>query len=59
MPGPAFLRGNGVALHVVSEDDHEFLQRNWNDPAVRRSMPRVHPQRREETRAEYGLLATE
>jgi len=35
MPGPAFLRGDGVALHVVSEDDHAFLQRNWNDPAVR------------------------
>lgn len=35
MPGPVFLRGDGVALHVVSESDHEFLRRNWNDPAVR------------------------
>jgi RimJ/RimL family protein N-acetyltransferase len=35
MPGPCFRRGDGVALHVVSEDDHEFVQRNLNHPAVR------------------------
>lgn len=35
MPGPVFLRGDSVALHVVSEADHDFLARNWNDPAVR------------------------
>jgi len=35
MPGPVFLRGDKVDLHVVSEDDYAFLQRNWNDPAVR------------------------
>jgi len=35
MPGPVFLRGDDVALHTVSEDDYAFLQRNWNDPAVR------------------------
>jgi len=35
MPGPVFLRGDTVDLHVVSEADYDFLQRNWNDPAVR------------------------
>jgi RimJ/RimL family protein N-acetyltransferase len=35
MPGPVFLRGDTVDLHVVSEGDHDFLQRNWNDPAIR------------------------
>jgi len=35
MPGPAFLRDEDLALHVVSEADYGFLQRNWNDPAVR------------------------
>jgi RimJ/RimL family protein N-acetyltransferase len=35
MPGPVFLRGEPVDLHVVSDADYDFLQRNWNDPAVR------------------------
>jgi len=35
MPGPLFLRGDDVDLHVVDEDDYAFLGRNWNDPAVR------------------------
>jgi RimJ/RimL family protein N-acetyltransferase len=35
MPGPVFLRGEAVDLHVVSEADHPFLARNWNDPTVR------------------------
>jgi len=35
MPGPVFLGGDAVDLHTVSEADYAFLQRNWNDPAVR------------------------
>jgi RimJ/RimL family protein N-acetyltransferase len=53
MPGPVFLRGDRVTLRPPEDDDLAFLQRNHNDPAVRRSMPHVHPQNREATREEY------
>ncbi|WP_436908360.1 GNAT family N-acetyltransferase [Halosimplex marinum] len=53
MPGSAFLRGDRVALRPPGDEDLAFLQRNHNDPAVRRSMPRVHPQNRESIREEY------
>ena len=35
MPGPVFLRGDGVTLHPVEEDDYDFFQRNGNHPEVR------------------------
>lgn len=65
MPGPVFLSGDRVTLRPPEEGDLDFLNRNHNDPAVRGSMPRVHPQRRADTRGEYleqndaatGLLA--
>lgn len=65
MPGPVFLSGDRVTLRPPEESDLDFLNRNHNDHRVRRSMPRVHPQRREDTRGEYlegsetatGLLA--
>jgi hypothetical protein len=53
MPDPAFLRGDRVALRPPEEEDLAFLQRNHNDPAVRRSMPRARPQNRESTREEH------
>lgn len=53
MPGPVFLRGERVTLRPPEEEDLDFLQRTHNDPAVRRSMPRVRPQQREATREEY------
>ncbi|WP_415379544.1 GNAT family N-acetyltransferase [Halosimplex sp. TS25] len=53
MPGPAFLRGERVTLRPPEDEDLDFLQRTHNDPDVRRSMPRVHPQNREATREEY------
>lgn len=58
MAGPVFLRGDRVTLRPPEEGDLDFLQRCHNDPDVRLSMPRVHPQRREETREEY-VEATE
>lgn len=66
MPGPVFLRGERVTLRPPEDEDLDFLQRVHNDPAVRRSMPRVHPQNRAATREEYvesdgtvGLLICE
>ncbi|WP_135364802.1 GNAT family N-acetyltransferase [Halosimplex halophilum] len=66
MPGPVFLRGERVTLRPPEDEDVEFLQRTHNDPAVRRSMPRVHPQNRAAIREEYvesdgtvGLLICE
>lgn len=38
MPGPVFLHTEAasLALRTVEEGDLPFLQRNWNDPDVRR-----------------------
>ncbi|WP_123535239.1 GNAT family N-acetyltransferase [Halosimplex salinum] len=35
MPGPVFLRGDGVTLRPVEESDYEFFHRHANHPAVR------------------------
>jgi len=35
MPGPVFLRGDGVTLHPVEEADYDFFQRHGNHPEVR------------------------
>ena len=43
MPGPPFRRGDVVDLCPIEETDLEFLQRNYNDPVVRRWMPAVNP----------------
>ncbi|WP_232703347.1 GNAT family N-acetyltransferase [Halobacterium wangiae] len=45
MPGAAFLHGDRLALHPVTDEDHEFVQDHWNDPAVRRGFARYRPQR--------------
>lgn len=38
MPGPAFLRGEGVDLHVRESDDLDFLRQHRNDPSVRNGL---------------------
>lgn len=43
MPGPPFIRGDTVDLCPVERDDLDFIQRNYNDPAVRRWMPAPTP----------------
>jgi len=48
MPGPAFRRGESVALHPDEEEDIEFLQRNRNDPAIRTGLTTAFPQTRHE-----------
>jgi RimJ/RimL family protein N-acetyltransferase len=53
MPGPVFLRGDRVTLRPPEESDVAFLARCHNDPAVRRSMPRVYPKRRADIREEH------
>ena len=45
MPGPVFLRGDRVDLHVIEEADLPFLQRLINDPRVWRSLFQVTPKR--------------
>jgi RimJ/RimL family protein N-acetyltransferase len=52
MPGATFLRGDGVELRTVEEEDVAFLARWRTDPRVRRWMPRAHPQTRAEAGAE-------
>lgn len=46
MPGPPFLRGDDVALHVDEREDVEFLQAYRNHPAVRRGLTLARPQNR-------------
>lgn len=43
MPGPAFTRGETVALHTVEEADLDFLQRLHNVPEVRHGMTFTDP----------------
>lgn len=44
MPGPCFLRGDTVDLHVVVEEDLPFVSRWRNAPEVRRWLPRSRPE---------------
>lgn len=44
MPGPVFLRGDAVDLRTLEPEDAPFLARGRNEPAVRRWLPRAHPQ---------------
>lgn len=54
MPGPVVLDAAGdVTLRTVESEDLEFLQRWHNHPAVRRWMPRAHPQRLPQLETEF------
>ena len=53
MPGPAFLRGERVDLHVIDEDDLPFLQRLINDPRVWRSLFAADPKTMDDERTFY------
>lgn len=48
MPGAAFLHGDRLTLRTVEPDDHGFLHRHWNDPAVRRGFARHVPRTRDD-----------
>ncbi|WP_435076563.1 GNAT family N-acetyltransferase [Halococcus sp. AFM35] len=43
MPGPVFLDGEHISLRTPEEEDVGFLQRNINDPRVRRPIGTVAP----------------
>lgn len=43
MPGPAFLHGEDVTLHVVEDADVDFLCETINDPAVRAGLAFARP----------------
>ncbi len=47
MPGAAFLRGDRLTLHTVEPEDHEFVYRHWNRPAVRGGFARHVPRTRD------------
>lgn len=53
MPGPAFRRGESVALHPSEEEDIEFLQRLHNDPEVRSGLTISLPQTRHEAEQQF------
>ncbi|WP_123532832.1 GNAT family N-acetyltransferase [Halosimplex salinum] len=50
MPGPVFLRGDGVTLHPVEESDVDFCTRLVNDPEVRHGLSIARPKRHDEER---------
>lgn len=50
MPGPVFLDGEHMSLRTVEEEDLEFLQRDINDPEVRRSLGATGPVNAEQER---------
>ena len=49
MPGPRFVDGDPVSLHVVAADDLSFYQRGWTEPELRRPMSIERPLNREAT----------
>ena len=53
MPGPAFLRGERVDLHVIEEDDLPFLYRLINDERVWRSLFGAEPKTMDDEEAFY------
>lgn len=53
MPGPAFLRGEGVTLRVEETDDLPFLRRHRNDPAVRTGLTISSPQNGDQAEREH------
>jgi RimJ/RimL family protein N-acetyltransferase len=50
MPGAAFLSGERVTLRTVEEEDLDLLNRNVNDPRVRRPLTSADPVNGEQTR---------
>jgi len=47
MPGPVFLAGDRLSLRTVEPDDHAFVHRHWNAPAIRHGTNRAVPRSRE------------
>ncbi|MFC6731169.1 GNAT family N-acetyltransferase [Haladaptatus sp. DYSN1] len=58
MPGDPFLYGDGVVLCAVDEDDLPFLNRNINNPAVRRPLTSSIPRTMTETRRYFEEVIT-
>jgi len=44
MPGPAFRRGERVALHTLEREDLDLIARLRNEPELRRGMTLVEPE---------------
>ncbi len=59
MPGPVFLDGERIAFRTIEEKDLSFLQRNRNDPEIRRSMEQTTPTTGHEQIARYERRETE
>jgi RimJ/RimL family protein N-acetyltransferase len=51
MPGPVFLRGDGVELRTIERDDAAFVQRAGNEPAFHEGFVIDRPKTRESTEA--------
>lgn len=49
MPGAVFLRGDRVSLRTIEEGDLDLLNRNVNDPRVRRPLTSATPSNMVET----------
>ena len=50
MPGAAFLSGERVTLRTIEDEDLDLLNRNVNDPRVRRPLTSADPVNSEQTR---------
>ena len=48
MPGPVFVEGDPVSLHVITEEDYDFLVENRNRPAVRHGIGQSEPTTRDD-----------
>ncbi len=57
MPGPAFRRGETVALHPANEEDIGFLHEHANDPEIRWGLTTAFPRTRTETEERHEQYA--
>jgi len=48
MPGAKFLEGDKVDLRTVEEDDLDFIQKNQNDPEIRKKTVDNRPKNRKQ-----------
>ncbi|MFB6205016.1 MAG: GNAT family N-acetyltransferase [Haloglomus sp.] len=53
MPGPAFRRGETVALHPIEEEDIDFLHEYANRPEIRWGLTTAFPQTRSEAEEQH------
>ena len=59
MPGAAFLSGDRVTLRTIEEEDLDTLNRNVNDPRVRRPLTSAAPSNEAQTQSFFDEVVSD